>query len=97
MLQPFGHHRDVESAVAQTYALLDVDVVRPVNAGNDLANRAIQSEDDHGPMRRGDLVGADNQAPGRVGGMNPDGRVIRVVGDRRRGERGTEWRGRRWF
>ena len=85
------------SLAADAEAVLDVHVVRAIEAGEHLADGAVETERHQRTRRRLHLVGAEDEASGGVGAVDPDRRVVGIVGDRRRGDDGLDesHRGRR--
>jgi hypothetical protein len=81
--EPLGRDRDIDGLGTEAKSVFDIHVVRPIDSGNRLSQVAVETMDDDRTRRRSDLHGADNHALRRVGRMNPDGGVIRVVRQRR--------------
>ena len=81
--QPLGRDRDVDGFAAETNSIFDIHVVRPIDSGNRLAHSAVETMDDDRSRRSGDLHRPDNHALRWIGWMNPDGGIIRIIGQRR--------------
>ena len=72
-------HGEVDLSAAEHDVVGDIDIVRTDEAANDLVamNFAIEAEDIERAVRV--LVGAEHEARGRVGPVDPDGGIVRVV------------------
>jgi hypothetical protein len=101
--QTFGRDRNVHGPAPKAKPVLDVDVVRTIDARDHLPDSPVQAVDHDGTGRSGYLHGADDQAAGWIRWMDPDrgivgivrqrvGRVRRLYLDRRR--QPVRWRHR---
>ena len=77
----FGGDGDIRPPPAKLHAIFDIDVVRTIDSRDRLADLTVYAEHHDGAGRRGDLHGAENQAARRILGVDPDSRIIRVVGE----------------
>ena len=79
-------------------AVLDVDVVRPIRALEQLPQLAVEAEHRQRAVRRRDLHRAEHEALRRVGAVDPDRRVVRILRQRVGGAKRLDGRraGRPW-
>ena len=82
VLLALGHDSDVDRPPTDREAILDIDVVGTVERRDRLTSRSVRAKGVE-PAFDLLLVCTENQAPGWFCGVNPDRRVIRIVGNSR--------------
>lgn len=74
---------DIDTLAPQRKIVGDIDIVRLVDVRDQLKQASVQVEHANRPAGRAGFVRAQNQAQAGITGMNPDGRVVGIVGQRR--------------
>jgi hypothetical protein len=99
--QTLGGDGNVHRTATERHAVLDIDVVRAIDTGDELPDLAIHAKHDDCPGGRGHFHGAEDETVRGILRMHPDRGIVGIVRQRRRAVFGFDFQrlrksGRRW-
>lgn len=81
MGETLGGYGDINGFAAKDHAVFDVDIVGPLQAANGFSLLNFAFEVEHKQTAVLVLIRAYDQALGRIGRVDPNSRIIRIMAD----------------